>query len=509
MTDAIQVNQVSKRFGALQAVDGIEFSIPRGSLCGFLGPNGAGKSTTIRMIMSIIYPDSGSISVMGGSALDRKDAIGYLPEERGVYRKMPVAKFIGYIAKLKGVESRGLSGRIDSWLERMELPGVARKKCQELSKGMQQKVQFIASVIHEPDLVILDEPFSGLDPVNARLLGRTIKEMNDEGRTIIFSTHVLHQAEQLCDRVLMINGGRMVLDGDMQSIRDSHDPREIVVELAGRDDAVSTRLESLPGVRAARVDAEGTAISLNLNDEVDLDRVIPRDLLTRLTETAQVRSVELRRPTLDDIFVRIVGSTVTDLEARDQSGLTGGSLNKIVQVAWREVRYTALTPAFLLGVVGVPIAMVGLLMIYPLLLAQESRPLEGALALVDPSGRVAERAEAIISEDRLSSEMSDEIEEAMGKMPIGPGMGRGPDPLGLLNTSIDVVIESYADPAAVDQLKDRLQTGELVGIAVIPEALLEMPEIGRTTDAGTPSVAAPTSSCHGIRTQPDHHPRRL
>ena len=161
MTDAIQVNQVSKRYGALQAVDGIEFSIPRGSLCGFLGPNGAGKSTTIRMIMSIIYPDSGSISVMGGSALDRKDAIGYLPEERGVYRKMPVAKFIGYIARLKGVESRGLSGRIDSWLERMELPGVARKKCQELSKGMQQKVQFIASVIHEPDLVILDEPFSG------------------------------------------------------------------------------------------------------------------------------------------------------------------------------------------------------------------------------------------------------------------------------------------------------------------------------------------------------------
>ena len=318
MNDAIRVNNVSKRFGTLQAVDGIEFSIPRGSLCGFLGPNGAGKSTTIRMIMSIIYPDSGDIAVMGGSALDRKDAIGYLPEERGVYRKMPVAKFIAYIARLKGVDARGLPRRIDAWLERMELPGVTRKKCQELSKGMQQKVQFIASVIHEPDLIILDEPFSGLDPVNARLLGRTIKEMNDEGRTIIFSTHVLHQAEQLCDRVLMINGGRMVLDGDMQSIRDRHDPREIVIELAGRDDAMSPGLlEGLPEVREARVDADGTTIGLTMTDEVDLHRGIPRSLLARLTETVPVRSVELRRPTLDDIFVRIVGSTVTDVEARD------------------------------------------------------------------------------------------------------------------------------------------------------------------------------------------------
>ena len=314
MTDAIHVNGVSKRFGSLQAVDDIEFSIPSGSLCGFLGPNGAGKSTTIRMIMSIIYPDAGEISVLGGSALDRKDTIGYLPEERGVYRKMPVSKFIAYIAKLKGVPSRGLTNRIDDWLERMELPGVGRKKCQELSKGMQQKVQFIASVIHDPELIILDEPFSGLDPVNARLLGRMIREMNDAGKTIIFSTHVLHQAEQLCDRVLMINRGRMVLDGDLPSIRDRYDPRTIMVDLVERAPETLARIESIAGVERAEPGPEGAKVEIGLSDDVDLRGGIPEGLLNELTGTAPLRSIEIRRPTLDDIFVRIVGATVTDME---------------------------------------------------------------------------------------------------------------------------------------------------------------------------------------------------
>ena len=233
MTTAITLDQVTKRYGTLTAVDGIDLSIPRGSLCGFLGPNGAGKSTTIRMIMSIIYPDSGSISVMGGSALDRKDDIGYLPEERGLYRKMRVGEFLRYIARLKGMNGKDLNRRVEDWLERMELPGVQRKRCQELSKGMQQKIQFIASVINDPELVILDEPFSGLDPVNARLLGNTVRELHESGRTIIFSTHVLHQAEQICDRVIMINRGRMVLDGSIDEIRRKFDPRTVRIAARG------------------------------------------------------------------------------------------------------------------------------------------------------------------------------------------------------------------------------------------------------------------------------------
>ena len=160
----IQLANVNKRFGALQAVRNVSFEIQRGQVCGFLGPNGAGKSTTIRMVMSILLPDSGSITVLGGSALDAKDRIGYLPEERGVYRKMRVADFLRFIAKLKGISRNDADTRIRAWLERVELPGVSQKRCEELSKGMQQNLQFIASVLHEPPLLILDEPFSGLDP---------------------------------------------------------------------------------------------------------------------------------------------------------------------------------------------------------------------------------------------------------------------------------------------------------------------------------------------------------
>ena len=314
MSDAIHVAGVSKAFGDLRAVDDIEFKVPVGSLCGFLGPNGAGKSTTIRMIMSIIYPDSGSITVLGGSALDRKDAIGYLPEERGVYRKMPVAGFISYIARLKGVSSRGLASRIDEWLERMELPGVRKKKCQELSKGMQQKVQFIASVIHEPELIILDEPFSGLDPVNAMLLSRTIREMNEAGRTIIFSTHVLHQAEQLCDRVLMINKGRIVLDDQLDTIRRRHDPRTLLVRTSGNPDDFKRHAEAIEGIRSIREGESRELLEISLDDQCDLGGGIPSRLVTELNAAGPMRSIEIRMPSLDDVFVELVGTSVERVE---------------------------------------------------------------------------------------------------------------------------------------------------------------------------------------------------
>ena len=319
MTDASRVEAVSKRFGEVRAVDDIAFSIPEGSLCGFLGPNGAGKSTTIRMIMSIIYPDSGGISVLGGSALDRKDAIGYLPEERGVYRKMRVGDFITYMARLKGMPTGGLSGRIDDWLERMELGGVRRRKCQELSKGMQQKVQFISAVIHEPDLVILDEPFSGLDPVNARLLGRTIEELNRSGRTIIFSTHVLHQAEQLCDRVLMINRGRIVLDDDLESIRRRHDPRLLRIRTVEDPAEVAARLAGVPGVASTRTGAEADLLEVAIDDTVELGNGIPTELLTGLGRAGALRSAEVQTPSLDDVFVSLVGASIERLEEGDAS----------------------------------------------------------------------------------------------------------------------------------------------------------------------------------------------
>ncbi|MCZ6543106.1 MAG: ATP-binding cassette domain-containing protein, partial [Planctomycetota bacterium] len=191
---SITLRGVNKSFGSTHAVRQLDLDVPRGSLCGFLGPNGAGKTTTIRMIMSIIYPDSGSIEVLGGNALKSKDRIGYLPEERGLYRKMRVGEFLQYLTKLKGVRRRDLSTYIQRWLERIDLPDVYRKKCEELSKGMQQKLQFLATILHEPDLLILDEPFSGLDPVNMRLVRDLIREQHEAGRTIIFSTHVMHQA---------------------------------------------------------------------------------------------------------------------------------------------------------------------------------------------------------------------------------------------------------------------------------------------------------------------------
>ncbi|MFQ5719310.1 MAG: ABC transporter ATP-binding protein, partial [Acidobacteriota bacterium] len=231
MVRAIDVAGVTKTFGEKVAVHDLDVAVDTGTLCGLIGPNGAGKTTTIRMIMSILFPDRGRIQVLGrASALDAKDRIGYLPEERGVYKKMKVKAFLRYIARLKGVTDRDLGGRIDTWLTRMSLGEVARKKCEELSKGMQQKLQFIACVLHEPDLIILDEPFSGLDPVNMRLLRELIEEQHHRGATIVFSTHVMFQAEQLCNRVVMIDQGTKVLDASMADIRARYDPRTVLLE---------------------------------------------------------------------------------------------------------------------------------------------------------------------------------------------------------------------------------------------------------------------------------------
>ncbi|MGP1347090.1 MAG: ABC transporter ATP-binding protein [Phycisphaerales bacterium] len=317
---AIHIEGVTKRFRDKVAVDNLDLVVPRGSLCGFLGPNGAGKTTTIRMVMAIFYPNAGRISVLGkATALESKDRIGYLPEERGVYRKMKVGQFLEYMAALKSVPRQGLSDRIDGWLERMELPDVRKKKCEELSKGMQQKVQIIATLIHEPELIILDEPFSGLDPVNTKLLRDLVLELRNEGRTVIFSTHVLIQAEQMCDRIFMINKGRKILDGSVDEIRDQFDPKTVAVEFLDRT-RPGEELGRLAGVRS--VSQRGGAWDLHLHEDAD-----PAGVMRAASATLPVRRVELRRASLEDIFVSLVDPGDSEDSIRAQLSDDSSALN--------------------------------------------------------------------------------------------------------------------------------------------------------------------------------------
>jgi len=303
---AIELRALTKTFGPKRAVDALDLVIPEGSLHGFIGPNGAGKTTTIRMIMSILFPDSGEISVLGRrSAVESKDRIGYLPEERGVYKKMRVGPFLMYMARLKGVDGAGLEARVRAWLDKVSLPGVFRKRCEELSKGMQQKVQFVAAVIHEPDLLILDEVFSGLDPVNARLVRDLIDEQHAQGRTIIFSTHQMSQAEALCDRVVMIHQGRKVLDNTPAEIRSRFDPRAIALEPA--DPAFDRAALRMPGVDS--VTERKGHVEVYLSPRTDASDMIPR-----LAAAVPVRRIEVIRPSLEDVFIDIVQSSTTPEE---------------------------------------------------------------------------------------------------------------------------------------------------------------------------------------------------
>ncbi|MCP4833463.1 MAG: ATP-binding cassette domain-containing protein [Phycisphaera sp.] len=301
MNDCIDLKGVGKRFGGIQAVGDLSLAIPSGSLCGFLGPNGAGKSTTIRMIMSIIRQDEGSLRVLGGDAIDRKDRIGYLPEERGVYRRMRVEEYLGFIGRLKGIDTPRIRSRVDDLLDRIELPDVKRRRCEELSKGMQQKVQFLAAIIHDPELLILDEPFSGLDPVNAQLLNELIRELHAEGRTILFSTHVLHQAEQMCDRIVLIDRGAKVLDENLDSIRRRFDPRMITAEPLGDSEAWRDHASRVEGVAGAEMDEDGR-VHARLREDADIDRA-----MTECLAAGSVRMIERARPSLDDVFFSLVG----------------------------------------------------------------------------------------------------------------------------------------------------------------------------------------------------------
>jgi ABC-2 type transport system ATP-binding protein len=251
------------------------------------------------MIMSILFPDSGRMGVLGqGSALAAKDRIGYLPEERGLYKKMKVGAFLEYIAELKGQPRGDLRRRVQDWLERVGLPDVAGKRCEDLSKGMQQKVQFVAAVIHEPELLILDEPFSGLDPVSARLLRDVVLEQNVRGATSLFSTHIMTQAEQICDHVVMIHNGQKVLDDRIADIRARFDPRRVIAEPLG----AAVESESFRGIAGVEsVTRENGTYELTLRAPTDAAAVMRAAL-----DAAPLARIELSRPTLEDIFIDTV-----------------------------------------------------------------------------------------------------------------------------------------------------------------------------------------------------------
>jgi len=301
MTAALEIRGVCKRYGNVEAVRPLDLVAERGALIGLLGPNGAGKSTLIRMVMSLIRPDAGELRVLGGDALDMKDRIGYLPEERGVYRRMRVEDFLFYIGRLKGLPSGGLRARIAGWLERIELPGVAHKRCQELSKGMQQKVQFVAALLHDPELIVLDEPFSGLDPVNARVLIQTVQALHREGRTIFLSTHQMSQAEQMCQRVVLINRGEKILDAPVREALARFSPRAIDLEPASDPQKACAALKQLPSVASAEWRPETCTIHVALDERADAV-----SSLAAIAACVPARRIEVARVSLDDVFVRLV-----------------------------------------------------------------------------------------------------------------------------------------------------------------------------------------------------------
>jgi ABC-2 type transport system ATP-binding protein len=296
MSSAIRLDSVTKRFGNVVAVDSVSLDVPEGAIYGFLGPNGAGKTTTIRMIMSILYPDAGRITVLGDASPESvKDRLGYLPEEKGLYKKMKTADILAYFGRLKGLATKDARRRAVRMLDEFGLGEWADKKNETLSKGMSQKVQILATLIHDPQLVILDEPFSGLDPVNVELVRNVILGVKRQGRTVIFSTHVMEQAEQICDYIFLINKGAKVLDGTLREVRQSGE-KALVIDYDG-DGSI---LHRLPGVR--RVNDAGKTAELFLGDGTE-----PQEILKHLVDRLTIRRFDTREPSLHEVFIRAVG----------------------------------------------------------------------------------------------------------------------------------------------------------------------------------------------------------
>ena len=293
MTDAIRLSDVTKRFNGVAAVDRLSLTVPTGSIYGFIGPNGSRKTTTLRMIMNILLPDEGRIAVLDSqTSRAARDRVSYLPEERGLYKKMTVRRLLRYYGQLKGRTIAEIDPIIDDWMARLGMDGWSDRKIETLSKGMSQKVQFVAAVVSKPELLILDEPFSGLDPVNAEALKDAVLEMRRRGTTVVFSTHDMSTAEKMCDRIFMIFRGQKVLDGTLEDIQAQYSFDTVRLRTAGG----AAALAGLTGIDAVNDYGQLQEIRLSCD---------PQRFLQQLAAKTAVHHFEITRPSLHDIFVRI------------------------------------------------------------------------------------------------------------------------------------------------------------------------------------------------------------
>lgn len=303
---ALDVDEISKTYAAVQAVKDLSFEVKRGEIFGLLGPNGAGKTTSIRMILDIIKPDSGQISVLGGPMTEEKKArIGYLPEERGLYDDMTLMDTLLFLGQLKELSRDTAHARAEEYLREVELWEARQRKIEALSRGMSQKAQFVAATMHEPDLIIIDEPFSGLDPVNTRIIKNLLYRMCDRGAAIIMSTHQMHQVEEMCQRILLMDRGRQVLYGPVKEIRRRFASNAVEVELQGHVDRV-------PGVQNISSNQDGYRMLLE-------EGVQPEELLKTLVSMPEVTVERFERvqASMEEIFVQVVGREVTEEELHE------------------------------------------------------------------------------------------------------------------------------------------------------------------------------------------------
>jgi ABC-2 type transport system ATP-binding protein len=313
-TPILALDRVTKRFSGHTAVDALSLTVPPGVIYGLLGPNGAGKSTTIRMIMNIYVPDGGTVQLFGerGTGHDHSSRLGYLPEERGLYPKMRVLDVLLFLAEMKGMDRRKARSRALEWLERLGLADWRMRKVNELSKGMQQKVQFISTILHEPDLLVMDEAFSGLDPVNSQVLKDTVLDLRARGKTILFSTHIMEQAEKICDHVCIIARGKKLVDGPLAEIKRTHGGRHLLVNFDGaRGDAdrifADRRL-------VAQSDVSGQFAELELAVQADAQEI----LKALVSSGARLSRFELAEPSLNKIFIDLVGPEAATAAARPE-----------------------------------------------------------------------------------------------------------------------------------------------------------------------------------------------
>ena len=295
----VQLDRISKTYDTKVAVDALSLQIEAGKMFGLLGPNGAGKTSTIRMMIGITLPDSGSVTLFG-QPFSRKDLprVGYLPEERGLYKKMKVIDQLVFLGQLHGLDATQAKTRAHQWCERLQILDAIELKTEELSKGMQQKIQFISTLLHEPELIIMDEPFSGLDPVNTQLLQETLLELKNAGKAILFSTHRMDQVEKLCDSICLIDGGKAVLSGGMRELKSRYPRNHVVIDFEGDNSFVRHPV-------VAEYKAFAGHVEIRLRDGADA-----QDLLRAALQNAKIYKFELIEPSLEEIFIRTVGRRV-------------------------------------------------------------------------------------------------------------------------------------------------------------------------------------------------------